>query len=278
MHNGDAPQPTLTLFLPPYDRFTNIVENGGYEQRGMAVVWRILDAKAQEPERDWLSVRPARISLIIVLPPAAVIRNALTLVRDANALRPRGVLPNSGANSPEPLRLLLGSAPRDLAALSIGHLSDRRLLRNHRIRGLVKRIFDMASTVPSISTLSRKLYTSRRTLGRAFEGEGLPVPSHWLQLARLLHTASLIQERPNMPIARAAMQVGYPDGFTMSNQMKRLIGCRPSEVRERLGLTWLLEDWIYQERICGRLLCDDYHPGYRNVDEWFRNYPSKLST
>jgi hypothetical protein len=34
----------------------------------------------------------------------------------------------------------------------------------------------------------------------------------------------------------------------MSNQMKRLIGHRPSEVRELLGWEWLVEAWLKQER------------------------------
>ena len=273
MRDANSPEITTSLLLPPYERFTQIADVSSCPQRGVAVLWKIADAKAQEPEREWLMARPASVSLIIVLPPAWAIRSVLPLVRDANMLRPRGVLPNGGVSSPEPVRLLLGSAPRDLGAMSTSHLSERGLLRSHRMRGLVKRIFDMAPTVPSISRLSRKLYTSRRTLGRAFEAEGLPVPSHWLQLARLMYVSAIIQEKRDMPIARAAAHVGYPDGFTMSNQMKRLIGCRPSEVRENLGLAWILEDWIYQERIAGRMCCDGEFARYDDVDKWLRNNP-----
>ena len=278
MHDVNSPGTSTCLFLPPYDRFTAIKDVTSCPQRGVAVIWRIADAKTQEVERDWLQARPPCVSLIIMLPPPSAIRSALPLVREASTLRPRGVLPNSGVNSPEPVRLLLSSAPRDLPTLCTGHLAERKLLRNQVVRALVKRIFEMSATIPSISKLCRKLYTSRRTVGRLFEAQGLPVPSHWLQLGRLMHVSAMIQEKQTMPIARAAVHLSYPDGFTMSNQMKRLLGCRPSEVRECLGLAWILEDWIYREKISGRMCCDDEYSGYDNVDNWLRSGPMQRNT
>ena len=47
---------------------------------------------------------------------------------------------------------------------------------------------------------------------------------------------------------RIAAQYRYPDGFTMSNQMKRLVGWRPSDVRQYLGYEWFIEEWLKQER------------------------------
>ncbi|MGQ0563120.1 MAG: helix-turn-helix domain-containing protein [Gemmatimonadota bacterium] len=253
MYRFEMSLPSVSLLLPPYDALLEIAQLTSCHDRGLAVVWSVLDAALQQPEFDWLAARPARVSLVILLPPAVEIERALPLLREASALHPRGVLPNSGVNGLEAIRLLLASAPRDLPAYGVAHFTREGILRNQRIRGLVRKMFDLAPTISSITKLSRKLYTSRRTLGRYFEAESLPVPSHWLQLARLLHVCALIQEKQTVPIFKAAIQVGYPDGFTMSNQMKRLIGCRPSEVRENLGLAWVIEEWIQREVEAGRM-------------------------
>jgi hypothetical protein len=52
-------------------------------------------------------------------------------------------------------------------------------------------------------------------------------------------------------VARA---MGYPDGFTLSNQMERILGVRPSFARERFGWEWVLEAWLLREQECGGLL------------------------
>jgi len=49
------------------------------------------------------------------------------------------------------------------------------------------------------------------------------------------------------PLGRIAAQYGYPDAFTLSNQMKRLTDYRPSDVRRWLGWEWLVEAWIKRE-------------------------------
>ena len=274
MYRPDLPH-TLSLVLPPYQAFTGIHEIARCTERGVAVLWMVTDASCQRAEYEWLLHRPASVSLVIMLPPPSGVERALPLLREANVLRPRGVLPNSGANGLEALRLLLGGAPRDLPGMAVGHFTQRGILRNQKVRGLVHRIFEMAPLVPSITQLSRKMYTTRRTLGRIFEAEGLPVPSHWLQLARLVSVSALIQEKQNLPIFKAAVQVGYPDGFTMSNQMKRLIGCRPSDVRENLGLAWILEEWIRRERESGRMTWPGMEAATNDLDEWLSDCPSR---
>jgi hypothetical protein len=76
-----------------------------------------------------------------------------------------------------------------------------------------------------------------------------------------------------VPIFKAAIQVGYPDGFTMSNQMKRLIGCRPSEVRENLGISWILEEWVTREVEAGRLRWPIQRKRPDNVEAWLERAP-----
>ena len=41
----------------------------------------------------------------------------------------------------------------------------------------VKRIFELAPEISSVTKLARRMYTSRRTLGRHFALSGVPVPS-----------------------------------------------------------------------------------------------------
>lgn len=275
MYRPDHPYSTLSLVLPPYQAFSGIEEIARCPERGVALLWLVSDAIGQRVEYEWLLQRPAGVALVIMLPPPGEVARALPLLREANVLRPRGVLPNSGVSGLEALRLLLGSAPRDLPGMAVGHFTQEGILRNQKVRGLVRRMFEMAPVVPSITRLSRKMYTTRRTLGRLFEAEGLPVPSHWLQFARLLCVSALIQERQNLPIFKAATHMGYPDGFTMSNQMKRLIGCRPSDVRENLGLSWILEEWIRRERDASRMKWPGMHARAEDVDAWLRDCPAR---
>jgi hypothetical protein len=44
-----------------------------------------------------------------------------------------------------------------------------------------------------------------------------------------------------------ATRFAYPDGFSMSNSMKRLLGYRPSFVRQHLGWEWIVQVWAEGE-------------------------------
>jgi hypothetical protein len=44
-----------------------------------------------------------------------------------------------------------------------------------------------------------------------------------------------------------ATSLGYPDGFSLSNQMQRLMGLRPSLMRDCFGWEWIVEAWLFQE-------------------------------
>ena len=238
----------IVSFIPPYTDFAPLSsELTAGHARGCAVVWYLQDATQQEAEYEWLLHRPARVPLFIVLPPADAVQPILSMIPQLNDLHARGVLPNGPLQSVEPVRLLLRSAPRDLPAAMASYFTRRGMLRDTKTRTLIMKIFELAPSVSSISTLARRLYTSRRTLGRFFEAQGLPVPSHWLQFARLLYVSTKLQLNDNVPVFRVATQFGYPDGFTMSNQMKRLIGCRPTDVRQNLGYEWIVEEWLAKE-------------------------------
>jgi AraC-like DNA-binding protein len=88
--------------------------------------------------------------------------------------------------------------------------------------------------------------------------KGLPVPSHWLQIGRILRVAIQLQNS-GASVFAIASEAGYPDGFSLSNQMQRLIGVRPSFVREYLGWEWLLESWLRHEAEGGGLAPTSAH-------------------
>ena len=127
------------------------------------------------------------------------------------------------------------------------HLEDMGVIPDPETRKRIETIFSAAPGTRSIQGLSRRFCQSRRTLGRFFQERGLPVPSHWLQFARILHISIQLQNT-TLNIGRVAVRFGYPDGFTMSNTMKRLTGYRPSFVREHLGWEWIVEAWWRVER------------------------------
>jgi AraC-like DNA-binding protein len=253
--------PRLAILSPPYEQFETIDYScwraPNLPPRGLAMVWWLADASHQIEEFEWLYQRPAGLPLFIVLPPPSAITGLVPLVNHLDALEPRAVLPHGRIIAPHRLRLLLGAGPRHLARAAVAYLCRRGILIDIAQRREVLKIFELSTEVSSISRLARRMYTSRRTMGRHFENAGLPVPSHWLQFGRLLHVAIKLQAEP-MPICRVATRYGYPDGFTLSNQMKRLVGCRPTEVRENLGWEWFIERWLQCEARAGRVCARRY--------------------
>lgn len=244
-HNDDR----LAVFAPPYESYRAVDLSwvpSSLPPRGLALIWWLVDGRVQEREFEWLHYRPPGLPLIVILPPAREIISALPLLNYVSALEPKAVLPSARLNSPARLRQLLAAPPTALSAAVVSHFISRNLLPNRTVSQEVQKVIDAAPEVSSISKLARRLYTSRRTLGRHFAAAGLPVPSHWLQFARLLHVSIRLQNE-SAAVFRIASRAGYPDGFTLSNQMKRLVGCRPSEIRQFLGWEWVVESWICHE-------------------------------
>ena len=244
-----AASATLSIFGPPYTRFEprDMSPLGDVrEWRGKALVWKLQDASTQRGEFEWLHERPYGLPLILMLPNPDEIEKTLPMLNYVRSLQPRAVVPENSLGSPERARQLLASVPRNFADAVTSYLTERGMLGSRTTHTEVHRILELSSEVQSISGLARRMYTSRRTLGRHFSEEGIPVPSHWLQFARLLH-ACLMLQTDDTAIFRIAHRMKYPDGFTMSNQMKRVIGVRPSQVRELVGWEWIVESWLAEE-------------------------------
>lgn len=223
----------------------------GAGEAGSALVWPMA-RRGFDSVQPLVSKRPGGMALIIILPEADDLATEPTLFQRTHACRPHSILPFHVDPSPEELALVLRRPPHDLAAEVTDYLLWRGLTIDRETIRLLRRVIELSAELRSITALSRSMYLSRRALGRRLMTRGLPVPSHWLQLGRLLRVAINLQNS-DTNLFSIACQAGYPDGFSVSNQMSRLIGCRPSLVRERLGWEWIVESWLRKEAEAGGL-------------------------
>lgn len=243
-------QPTLQLLAHPYDRLERLdagrstLKQAG-RMPGSAIVWR-LDPDGYGDVRRLVERRPGGLALIVVLPDASRIEADPHLVHSVQRCRPHGMLPNLDGVEPDDVAGVLRRPPLDLAVEVTDYLSWRGLAVDRDTTRLIRRIMELSSELRSITALSRSMYLSRRALGRRLMTRGLPVPSHWLQLGRILRLSTRLQNSDST-ISSVAYESGYPDGFSLSNQMQRLIGFRPSQVRRYLGWEWILEAWLRRE-------------------------------
>ena len=242
------PRAGLYLFQPPYRTCDPVDLSWEPEELlpGAAIVWFMAPYKEVYAELDWLRKRPASLPFFVVLPEPEDIAPLAPVLRAIPELGPRGVLPVGGPGTEYALRTLLATSPPSLPDAATEQLTRLGVVRDRVTYDRVTTIFAGAPNISSIDQLARNLCQSRRTLGRFFRERELPVPSHWLQFARLLHVAVHLQNT-SLTINRVASRFGYPDGFTMSNSMKRLTGYRPSFVREHLGWEWLVQAWLRKE-------------------------------
>ena len=242
------PRTGLHQFRPPYRSCEPVRLSWQPEPLlpGTAVAWFLAPTAAVYEELDWLRERPVSLPFFVVLPEPEDIAPLAPVLRSIPELRPRGVLPAAGPGTEGALRTLLGALPPSLPDAAADQLARHGVVTDSEARERIATIFAGAPHIHSIEQLARHLCQSRRTLGRFFHARGLPVPSHWLQFARLLHVAVHLQNT-SATINRVSSRFGYTDGFTMSNSMKRLIGYRPSFVREHLGWEWLIQAWLREE-------------------------------
>ena len=220
---------------------------------GSALVWEVGPAPLPETVR-FVESRPGGLALIAVLPHASVLERQPEILAPVQACRPHALLPHSGDVDARDATAVLRRPQLDLPADVTDYLSWRGIPVDPATTRLVRRIIELSSEAPTITDLSRQLYMSRRALGRRFLARGLPVPSHWLQLSRILRLACRLQNTA-ATIVSIAYEFGYPDGFSLSNQMQRLIGYRPSQVRDFLGWEWIIEAWLRREAARGGLSC-----------------------
>ena len=244
-----AEHPNLCAISPPYQTFTLPPDFTPDLKvaKGLALLWKMPERRSNADLGAVLN-RPWSIPLLAVLPRSSL--NAQGILELLEDIRPRYVFPNCKMLDPEDVVSVLRTEPEDLPGAMLDLLAYARVLVDKDTRRLIGKTIEHSNRVRSLSDLCRQLYVSRRALGRRFFDRRLPPPSHWLQFSRALRVCLRLQSS-RLPVASIATTFGYPDAFTLSNQLVRLLGVRPSDVRECLGWEWLVEAWVEKERQAG---------------------------
>lgn len=242
------PERGLFYFGPPYQSYRPVSLGWTLHEPppGTCIAWFMAGAGEIFQEFQWVRARPSWLPLFVVLPQPQDILSIAPHIKTIPELRPRAVIPTSNCALAPALRTLLAAPPRSLPIAAVDHLRQIQKIPDAQTKDVIQAIFAAAPHVSSVEKLSRRMCKSRRTLGRFFQERELPVPSHWLQFARILHVAIQIQNT-SLNVHRVSARYGYTDGFTMSNSMKRLTGYRPSFVREHLGWEWIVNAWVNEE-------------------------------
>lgn len=247
---------TFSILRPPYDELAGVGRDANELRRagsgnGSALIWSI-HGPIENRDRNLVRGRPGGMALIVVLPRLSELSEDPEVIRFIGQTRPHGILPYHDEPAVADLAQVLKRPPADLGAAVSEYLRWRGLEVDSDTTHLLRRTIDLSAELRSITALSRSLYMSRRALGRRFLSRGLPVPSHWLQFGRLLRVLTRLQNRDDS-VFSIAYELGYPDGFAVSNQMQRLVGVRPSDVRRQLGWEWFMEAWLRREAESGGL-------------------------
>ena len=249
-------------FFPPYTRVEPLdhpyqIPRGPIPSRGSALLWNLSAGEIGQGSRA-VSARPAGVALIVILPKASELEGNDTLLQLMSRCRPHSVLPYLDEVDTDELTTILRRLPAHFALEVTDYLSWRGIEADLDTRRLIRRTFELSGELRTVSGLARSLYMSRRALGRRFMTRGLPVPSHWLHFGRILRGSIRLQDR-ECSLFQVGCELGYPDGFSFSNQMKRLTGLRPSLMRECFGWEWVVESWLKQEAEAGALARDLAH-------------------
>lgn len=252
--------PTLSLLVHPYGDLLPVT--GGREQLrahgrspGSALIWH-LGSGAHEQDANVVRSRPGGLPVVVVLPQLPHgLGGASGLLGTIDAVRPLAVLPYHPAPHLDDLTAVIRKPPENLGVDVTDYLAWRGLGVDRETTQLVRRTLALSADLRSISGLCRSMYLSRRALGRRFLSRGLPVPSHWLHFGRLLRVAIRLQNSDDSVLS-VGYELGYTDAFSLSNQMARLTGYRPTEARRFLGWEWLLEAWLRREADSGGLAPD----------------------
>jgi AraC-like DNA-binding protein len=249
--------PAFSLLAPPYETLLPLDDREEFPPhprafRGAALVWNLARGDTED-HLDVAAQRPGGLPLLVLLPPApAILRLRARMLEVVEETHPKGMLPHHPSPDASELRHLLRQGPSSFPGEAVDFLWWRGLRPDQETRQLIGRIAELSAELQTLAAVARGVYLSRRALGRRFHVRGLPAPSRWLQFFRLMRAGVLLQNT-DRSLCEVARSLGYPDGFTLSNQMERMIGVRPSLVRERLGWEWIMESWLRMEWECGGL-------------------------
>lgn len=243
-------------FAPPYQSLQPLddprsLPSTGIPPRGVALLWNL---RHDDWGRGFIAAkeRPPGVALIAVLPPAGELGDAPRLLELLERCRIHSVLPHVQEMEPEELVAVIRRFPSGFAVEVADYLHWRGMELDLDTRRLVRKTLELSENLRTVAGLARALYVSRRALGRRFASRGIPVPSHWLHLGRILRAAIRLQAG-GATLFSVACDLGYSDGFALSNQMYRLTGLRPSLMRSCFGWEWIAEAWLRREAAQGNL-------------------------
>ena len=243
----DNRREAVFLLGPPYRHLRAVDPADPVQPRegGWVMLWN-LGSEAWSDVQRVVAERLAGISLVIILPSGDEQVSVLRILRVIEQTRPQAVLPHHRVPSPGEIASVVRRRPTSLASSVTEYMEWRGISLDPVTRNIIRRTVELSDRVQTITALAKNLYMSRRALGRRLLNQSLPVPSHWLQAARILR-ATIKLQNSDASLFTVASSLGYPDGFSLSNQMSRLCGIRPLEARERLGWEWLFETWLVRE-------------------------------
>lgn len=243
----------VSLLGPPYRQLTMVDPDhllrpsGG----GWVVTWH-LGSPEWHRGAGMVANRAAGVSLAIILPDRDDRLSVLRVLRAIEQSRPQAVLPYYEAPTARDITSVIRREPTCLATSVADFLEWRGFSLDPVTRSIIQRTVRLSSEVQTVASLARSLYMSRRALGRRLLKSGLPVPSHWLHISRVLRATIKLQNL-DTSLFSIASSLGYSDGFSLSNQMRRLCGIRPRDARERLGWEWVFETWLAKEAAIGNI-------------------------
>ncbi len=256
MTTSHFPREAVLLLRPPYDRLV-AVDPASPDQPfmgGWVMVWN-LGSEARSQARHMVAHRPAGLPLAVILPESDDHLSVLRVLKAIERSRPQAVLPFHRTARPREIASVIRRAPASLATSVTEYLEWRGFALDSVTRSVIYRTVELSSRVRTMSDLAKHLYMSRRAVGRRFRNSLLPVPSHWLHIGRVLR-ATIRLQNSDATLFNIACSLGYPDGFSLSNQMRRLCGFRPQTVRDLIGWEWVFEAWIQREAAAGNVAPD----------------------
>lgn len=96
-----------------------------------------------------------------------------------------------------------------------------------------RRLF--APRAPSVEELARELGQSRQQLARTFRRELGVSPKELARIARLQRAIDRLQRLPQLPLAAAALDLGYYDQAHMARDLRALAGITARQAQRSLG-------------------------------------------
>lgn len=234
---------------PPYEHFEPL--SPAWERCTQPLpLGTVLCVRLCDVARDWTQVERCVPALRQRYPASPVVlhfaraadADAVHLARRAAFLFVRAILVDDEPMAPT-LRQVV-TQPIDLAADVVEWLPLRGVRVPPECVPLISEVVRRSAAHRCTRDLLQELGESEHTVRKRLRGRGMPAPSDWFAAARALHAALRLQSSSEHSLFDVALSYGYSDHSTLSRQMVRLFGLRPSAVRELIGWEPLADRWV----------------------------------